>query len=137
MGVAHSLARGFFWSRNIVWKEDLGLEGENEEEGRDVTVVLSGRDLIVDTEAVRRYLIASVPEGGIPNGNAIRMTNRNGKARVTKIHNKGTGAWTGGRWTGSGLELLWFEYLDHGQVFDCEKTRRHVVKAVRSYSAKG
>ncbi|KFY90738.1 hypothetical protein V500_04985, partial [Pseudogymnoascus sp. VKM F-4518 (FW-2643)] len=108
-------ARGFFWSQNIVWKEDLGLEGENEEEGRDVTVVLSGRDLIVDTEAVRRYLTASVPEGGITDGNAIRMMNRNGKARVTEIHNKGTGAWTGGRWTGSGLELLWFEYLDHGQ----------------------
>ncbi|KFY03303.1 hypothetical protein O988_01574, partial [Pseudogymnoascus sp. VKM F-3808] len=70
MGVAHSLARGFFWSQNIVWKEDLGVEGENGVEGRDVTVVLSGRDLILDTEAVRQYLTASAPEGGIPYGNA-------------------------------------------------------------------
>lgn len=137
MGVAHSLARRFFWSQSIVWKEDLGVEGENGEEGRDVTVVLSGRDLIVDTKAVRQYLTASVPVEGKPNGNATRIMNRNGKARVTEIRNKGTGAWTGGHWTGSGLELLWFEHLDHGQVFDCEKTRRHVVKAIRSYSAKG
>lgn len=136
MGVAHSLARGFFWSQNIVWKEDLGVEGEDGEDGRAVTVVLSGRDLIVDTEAVRRYLTASVPEGKIPNGNAIRMK-RNIMARVTEIRNKGTGAGEGGCWTGSGLELLWFEHLDHGQVFDCEKTRRHIVKAIRSYSAKG
>jgi pimeloyl-ACP methyl ester carboxylesterase len=137
MGVAHSLARGFFWSQNIVWKEDLGVEGENGEEGRDVTVVLSGRDLIVDTEAVRRYLTASVSEGAIQNGNAICMAHRNRNARITKIGNEGTGAWTGGRWTGSGLEVLWFEHLDHAQVFDCEKTRGHVVKATRLYSAKG
>ncbi|KFY03311.1 hypothetical protein O988_01572, partial [Pseudogymnoascus sp. VKM F-3808] len=75
MGVAHSLARRFFWSQNIIWKEDLGMEGENGVEGRDVTVVLSGRDLIVDNEGVRQYLTASVLEGGIPNGNAVHMMN--------------------------------------------------------------
>jgi hypothetical protein len=73
------------------------VEGKNGEEGRNVTVVLSGRDLIVDTEAVRRYLTASFSEGHISNGNAVCMTNRNGTARITKIGREDTGAWTGGR----------------------------------------
>jgi pimeloyl-ACP methyl ester carboxylesterase len=137
IGVAHSLARRFFWSQNIVWKEDLGVEGENGEEGRSVTVVLSGRDLIVDTEAVRQYLTASFSEGLIANGNTACMTNRNETARATRIGNKATGAWTGGRWSGSGLEVLWFEHLDHAQVFDFEKTRMPLLQAIRSYSAKG
>jgi pimeloyl-ACP methyl ester carboxylesterase len=116
MEVAHSLARRFFWSQNIVWKEYLGVEGEDEEEGRNVTVVLSGRDLIVDMEAVRRYLTASFSEGLGASGNAVYMTNRNGKAQITKIGNEDTGSWTGGRCTGSGLEVLWFEHLDRSRA---------------------
>jgi hypothetical protein len=100
MGVAHYLARRFFWSQNIVWKEDLGVEGENGEEGRDVTVVLSGRDLIVDTEAVRRYLTASFSGGLIANGKATCITSKNGNARITKIGKEDTRAWTGGRLVG-------------------------------------
>jgi len=137
MGVAHSLARRFFWSQNIVWKEDLGVKGENGEEGRNVTVVLSGRDLIVDTKAVRRYLTTSFSEGLGANGNAVGMMNKNGKARITKTDNEDTGAWTGGRCTGSGLEVLWFEHLDHAQVFDFEKTRKSVIKAIAQYTTKG
>ena len=48
MGVAHTLARRFFWSENILWKEDV--------QGRLLSVALSGQDLIVDTLTVGRYL---------------------------------------------------------------------------------
>ncbi|KAE9366733.1 hypothetical protein N431DRAFT_515263 [Stipitochalara longipes BDJ] len=137
MGVAHSLARKFFWSQNIVWKEDLGVEEENGEEGKNVTVVLSGRDLIVDTEPVRRYLTASFSEGLGANRDPISMTNRNGKGRITKVGKEDTGAWTGGRCTESGLEVLWFEHLDHAQVFDFKKTRESIIKAIALYAAKG
>jgi hypothetical protein len=79
-------------------KEDLGVEGENEESGRNVTVVLSGKDLIVDTKAVRRYLTTSFSEelGAknitvcMPNGNG--KPNKTGNARITKIRNEDTGA---------------------------------------------
>ncbi|EDN93609.1 hypothetical protein SS1G_09476 [Sclerotinia sclerotiorum 1980 UF-70] len=47
-GVSHTLSRKFFWNENVLWKEDF--------EGRKVTASLAGRDLIVDTEAVGRYL---------------------------------------------------------------------------------
>lgn len=48
MGVAHTLGRRFFWSENILWKDDV--------HGRRLTVALSGQDLIVDTRTVGRYL---------------------------------------------------------------------------------
>ena len=48
MGVSHTLARSFFWSDIILWKEDLG--------DRRVTFSLAQRDLIVNTEDVARYL---------------------------------------------------------------------------------
>ncbi|MCJ1390005.1 hypothetical protein MMC18_002863 [Xylographa bjoerkii] len=51
MGVAHTLARRFFWSENILWKEDI--------DGRRLSVALSGQDLIVDTQTVGRYLTDS------------------------------------------------------------------------------
>jgi pimeloyl-ACP methyl ester carboxylesterase len=137
MGVAHSLARSFFWSQNIMWKEDLGVAGARGDEGRDVTVVLSGRDLIVDTKAVRRYLTDSLSGGAIPNMAEVCMTNGDRKASITKTGKEDTGVWAGGQWTGSGLEVLWFEHLDHGQVFEFETTRRAVVKAIGAYSAKG
>ena len=48
MGVSHTLARRFFWSENILWKEDV--------QGRNVTVSFGGKDLIVDTEIVGAYI---------------------------------------------------------------------------------
>ncbi|KAI0748753.1 Alpha/Beta hydrolase protein, partial [Daedaleopsis nitida] len=46
--IARALARHFFWSENILWKEDLA--------GKDVAVVLSGLDQIVDAKEVWQYL---------------------------------------------------------------------------------
>ena len=51
MGVSHTLARSFFWSDVILWKNDFG--------DRRVTCSLAQRDLIVNTEAVGRYLASS------------------------------------------------------------------------------
>jgi pimeloyl-ACP methyl ester carboxylesterase len=48
MMVAHTLARHFFWSQNILWKDDI--------RGHDVTVSLGGRDQIIDAQMVGKYL---------------------------------------------------------------------------------
>lgn len=111
IGVAHTLAKRFSWNENIIWKEDLG--------GRNVTVVLGGRDLIVDTEAVGQYL--SSPKGS--------LTASKGAAAST-----GSDAWKRKLWVGSGLEILWYEQQDHAQVFDRKETRRPMIKAVSVYS---
>ena len=51
MGVSHALSRGFFWSENIVWREEL--------EELPTTISLAEKDLIVNTRAVRDYLEVS------------------------------------------------------------------------------
>lgn len=49
--IARFLGRHFFWADNILWKEDI--------KDKHVGVVLSGRDQIVDTHEVWRYLTES------------------------------------------------------------------------------
>lgn len=118
MGVAHTLARRFSWSQNIIWKEDLEVEGkDNNDSKRKVTVMLSGKDLIVDTEAVGQYL----------------MNSSSGEDTVAPAEDAGT--WKNRPWTGTGLEVVWHEKLDHAQVFDSEKTRRGLVNAINVYSS--
>jgi hypothetical protein len=124
MGVAHTLARRFCWSDIIIWKQDLRLKiADNKKEGREVTVVLSGKDLITDTEAVGRYLMSSLPDGFV-----------SGTTRTNSKINDVMGEWKTRPWVGSGLEVLWFEELDHAEIFDFEKTREPVIKAICVYS---
>lgn len=72
--------------------------------GRRVTVSMSGQDLIVDTEAVGRYL--SDVEGN----------------------------WESRKWWGKGTDLLWFPRLDHAQVFDSKADRKILTDVVKHYS---
>jgi hypothetical protein len=119
IGVAHTLAKRFSWIDNIIWKEDLRIKGEkNPDEGRNITVVLCGKDLIVDAETVGQYLLGS-------------MSGEN------SVEKEAPGAWKTRPWSGYGLELLWYEQLDHAQVFESEKTRRPVIRAVCVYSDTG
>ncbi|KAI9704780.1 MAG: hypothetical protein M1836_006560 [Candelina mexicana] len=108
MGVSHTLSRCFFWSENILWKHDV--------EGRKLTAILSGKDLIVNTEAVGRYLTR---EDGM-------------KAINGSAHDDG---WKHRAWKGTGMDVLWFEDLDHAQVFDSKKNRKRMVNIVRAYCA--
>ena len=105
MGISHTLARRFFWSENILWKEDV--------EGRNFTVSLSGKDLIVDTEVVGAYLAGADKES------------------------PELGSWKSRPWSGEGLDLLWFQELDHAQVFDYKATRSKLLEVVRAYCAMG
>lgn len=111
IGVAHTLAKRFSWNENIIWKEDLGE--------RNVTVVLSGQDLIVDTETVGQYL--SSPEGSLTTCKEAATSTR-------------SDAWKRKPWVGSGLEILWYEHQDHAQVFDWKETRRPMLKAISVYT---
>lgn len=76
-----------------------------------MTVVLGGKDLIVDTAAVKAYLTGE------------------------KSASWEKGGQDGGPWKGEGLDVLWFPELDHAQVFDKKRTRKRLGDAVRSYCA--
>lgn len=103
MMVAHALARHFFWSQNILWKDDV--------RGRDVTISLGGRDLIVDTETVGKYLA----------GVDLRSEDS---------------SWKDKDWIGSGLETIWFPMCDHAQVFERAEGRRKLGNILRKYVEK-
>ena len=105
LGVAHTLARRFAWNENIIWKEDLGLNENNNQGGRDVTVALGGKDLIVDAEAVGQYLMSFLSEGILTASKEVVSTGS--ETRETQ------NAWKRKPWVGSGLEVLWYQKLDH------------------------
>ncbi|KAL8674222.1 MAG: hypothetical protein Q9168_001390 [Polycauliona sp. 1 TL-2023] len=102
MGVAHTLSRKFFWQDNIIWKHEL--------EGRRVTVVLAGKDLIVNTEAVGRYLAGE-------------------ESQATQ-----DSSWKSQEWKGTGLDIIWHGVLDHAQVFDSKPDYCQLVDVIRQYT---
>ena len=81
--------------------------------GRDVTVVCAGRDLIVNTSAVAEYLIED-----------------DDAVSTYKNHKQLT-------WKGKGLDILWFDHLDHAQVFDSKQNCSVLVRVIREYSSRG
>jgi pimeloyl-ACP methyl ester carboxylesterase len=143
MCVSHTLSRHFFWSENILWKEDL--------DGRNVTVSLSGNDLIVDTESVGRYMSA----GNVPwvtstaspallinvddvirervDRKALNSHASQVDSDVDEEADIEVDTWKEQLWKGKGIDVLWFENLDHAQVFDKLATRRPLLRAIKSY----
>ncbi|KAF2744803.1 hypothetical protein M011DRAFT_407644 [Sporormia fimetaria CBS 119925] len=103
MMVSHTLARHFFWADNILWKDDL--------RGRDATVALAGRDLIVDTESVGKYLAG------------IDMQSEDS-------------SWKETTWNGTGIKTVFFPTCDHAQVFEKREYRRRLGDIIRSYADK-
>jgi hypothetical protein len=110
MGVAHTLSRTFFWSENILWKEDIS--------DKRVSIFLGGRDLIVDTRQVGRYLTGLhgiVDEGwnedGGRKGNEDEWTALDGR-----------------------LKVVWGEELDHAQIFDSKRRLPVLVDEVLRHS---
>ena len=99
------ICRHFFWSESILWRHDIA--------GRPVTVSLASRDLIVDTDAVGRYL-AEEGDG--------KPTTEEWKYRELK---------------GEGLDILWYDDLDHAQVFDSKANRENLIQVIRQYSLMG
>lgn len=104
MMVSHTLARHFFWADNILWKEDL--------KDHAATVSLAGRDLIVDTELVGRYIAG------------VNLQSEDSE-------------WKSQTWQGMGIEVLWFPTCDHAQVFESNATRQKLVNAVNVYCKNG
>jgi hypothetical protein len=110
MGVAHSLFRTFFWSENILWKQDIV--------DKRVSIFLGGRDQIIDTKQVRMYLTGShdfVDEG----------LDEDGSFRLSE------GMWTA---PSGQLKVVFSEELDHAQIFDSKRRLPGLVDEVLRHS---
>jgi pimeloyl-ACP methyl ester carboxylesterase len=97
--VRHTLQRRLFWMENVLWKEEL--------RNRDVTVALGGKDAVVDSPTVRKYLLGSREWGGNES------------------------------WTGNGLDVVWFEGFNHAEMFDWKTSYRMLAEILREYSVNG
>ena len=132
-GVSHALGRHFFWSENVLWRDRI-MQLIREQNMR-VTASLASKDLIVDTEAVGQYLM----EAKVPDPVLVKdVTNQN---QTMQLHDKrahpgvgGDQGWKRREWQGRGLEVLWWEGLDHAQVFDEKARRKKLVDVLVEYS---
>jgi hypothetical protein len=117
MGVAHTLSRQFFWSENILWKEDL-IE-------RHATVFLGEKDSIINAPLVRAYLQAGVGEEQQNSKNTGRRNEaREANPAAEKIASL-PGLVDDGR-----LNVVWCADLDHGQIFDLAVWRMRLESEV-------
>jgi hypothetical protein len=95
MGVAHTLARTFFWSENVLWKEDM-LDHR-------CSIFLGEKDSIINSSKVFTYLQAGV-ERSPTCEDAVWVGPQPIKAQ-------------------SSLNVVWCPGLDHGQIFDISSWR--------------
>lgn len=125
--VAHTLFRSFFWAEGGLWREDVD---EWVDGGRSVAVVLGGKDQIVPSEAVRRYLTGeagSVAHWVRPGETEARaMVGGYGsmsQAGPTRVYPRGK------------LEVLFNPALDHAVIFDEAGWTVPLIDVVRRYIA--
>lgn len=127
--IAHTLGRHFFWSQNVLWR-DRALELV--QRGMKITASLASHDLIVDAQAVGTYLT----EHQVDAKDSEKLERVQTEASIHASDDKyGTAdAWKHRSWDGVGLEVIWWEGLDHGQVFDQPSTRLRLVDVLIQYS---
>lgn len=119
-GIAHTLGRHLFWYESVLWRDRIV---ELVDRGMKFTVSLSKRDLIVDTIAVGRYLMADEkPDPIVTNGNMHLVSSV-----------KDSDAWKKKSWTGHGLEVLWWDQFDHAQVMDDPDSRQRLLDVISVY----
>ena len=113
MGIAHALTRRFDWSENVLWKDDM--------KRRDITVVLSGRDIIMESHGVRRYLL----EEEDPELQFRTVDSRDYYGGDDDGHESELG--------GRGLGLLWYDHANHAEMFDTTRDRAPLVGILDKY----
>ncbi|KAI1616922.1 hypothetical protein EDD36DRAFT_484606 [Exophiala viscosa] len=121
MGVAHTLSRTFFWSENILWKNDL--------RNHHATVFLAGKDSIINAPLVYEYLQAT---GGGEGNKTKRVSFHSDdipadydseKAVPEKDHSGD-----------DRLNVVWCPNLDHGQIFDLPPWRKQLVEEILAHA---
>lgn len=143
IGASHTLARRFLWSENILWKEDITNDESSltwkttahEKERRKWTIILSRDDIIVNGFAVGRYLTRKDGVKALDDDRDVAALKRDvdafGSASKALTKNKKTVDSSGKR--GNNLRVLWFEEVNHAEVFDYKHTRKDLIDVVLDY----
>ena len=112
MGVAHTLSRTFFWSENILWKNDLL--------GHHASVFLGGKDAIINARQVYEYL-QGARGGKVGNNQNVSMHDSETTLDCPSEGNLSKDDM---------LNVVWSPNLDHGQIFDVSTSRKRLVREV-------
>lgn len=113
MGVAHTLSRTFFWSENILWKEDLFEH--------HTTVFLAGKDSIINASLVRAYLQGAGEHQTSKNPNRSEANTAEEIVPSGRVHGR--------------LNVVWCADLDHGQIFDLPVWRTRLKNEILTLAA--
>jgi pimeloyl-ACP methyl ester carboxylesterase len=121
--VAYTLTRRFVWPENSLWREDM--EERAKADGRyKCTIALAGRDIIIDTNTMGRYLTRD------------QTNDRN--VKWYQEEDKMSDRWKHRAWTGNEpLEVMWFPELNHAEAFDEKKDRARLLDVIRRYCKDG
>ncbi|KAK6849369.1 hypothetical protein PG995_013202 [Apiospora arundinis] len=106
--IAHTVCRRLHWPEHILFREDFA--------GRRTTVVVAGRDCVLDGPAVASYVHYGRSD----------QTSHEDLKELEKT-------WT--TWTGRGdIELMYLADRDHGQSLLLPKLYRRIAEAVATYA---
>lgn len=133
--VSHTLTRRFVWPDNSLWREDVEHRtmttipttenGENvDDKTLKCTVALSGKDIIVDTDTLGRYLTRNIHPGD--------------GSKWYEQENDFDRGWKDKRWTGEGeLEVIYCPERNHAEIFEDGGDQDLLVRVVERYVGDG
>ncbi|KAF9776115.1 hypothetical protein IL306_005748 [Fusarium sp. DS 682] len=93
--------------RRFFWADNLLWKEDLQ--NRPTAVVLAGRDSVIDTKSIRAYLLGS----------------HDWVRKAPEV--------TGKNLSNGNVDVIWFQNLDHGQVFDQKTTRLRLVETVQAF----
>lgn len=106
MCVAHSITRRFDWSENVLWRDDI--------KGRTMTVALASDDIILDPFAVQKYLC---------DGAELNPRTCNARDIPPAGHVDAS----------QGLDIVWYDGLNHSEMFESARAWLPLVAILHSY----
>ncbi|KXT15291.1 hypothetical protein AC579_4856 [Pseudocercospora musae] len=122
--IAHTIGRHFFWSENILWRDQIEHLVVNH--GMRLTASLASEDLIVNASAVKAYLT----EKDIPNPVVVENDDGQMEMQLQPQHDTKPRHMP---WKGKGVDVLWFDGYDHAEVFDAKEDRTTLVDVLVEY----
>lgn len=92
------------------------------------TVSLGSNDLIVNAEAVGNYLM----NGQIPD--PVIVNDADGARSMKLESGDGAESWKTKKWSGKGLEIMWWPGFDHATVYSNKESSDELVRVLVEYS---
>lgn len=121
--IAHTLGRHFFWTENILWRDQIDHLIKNHD--MRLTASISSDDLIVSAKAVRAYLESDIKP--------VPAIVRDVKNQTMMDLQPASDPPKQQPWRGSGLETIWWEGHDHGDVYGCKEHRARLTRVLVEY----